>query len=235
MIIVVGLPAYVDGAGGGISAGGLAVEVAAEARRRGAVVELAGKIGSDGAGDAVVVALGRLGIGHAALLRDPARPTPLLVASDREAASTVDLAEMAGMDAEPAVSHLLPEDPNLRPALEGGDVEMALRYLTGPSVVVVADLVSSAALAAAVDGAAFSSAKLVLATAPRAPGSQPTSPAPEMPELPEGATVLEMPPDDDGAFARLLGAYAASLDAGTDPAKAFHDGVLASGWEPSTE
>jgi hypothetical protein len=240
MIVVVGLPAYVDEAGGGVSAGGLAVEVAAEARRRGAVVELAGKVGSDGAGDAVVVALGRLGIGHAALLRDPARPTPLLV-SDREAAGTADLAEMAGMDSESAVSHLLPEDPNLRPALEAGDVEMALRYLAGPSVVVVADLLSSAALAAAVDGAAFSTAKLVLATARQAPGSQPTSAASEMPELaempelPEGATVLEMPPDDDGAFARLLGAYAASLDAGTDPAKAFRDGVLASGWEPSTE
>ena len=78
MIVVIGLPAYAGSAAGEGSAGGLAVDVAAGARARGGVVELVGKVGDDGAGDAVVVALGRLGVGHAALLRDPARPTPLL-------------------------------------------------------------------------------------------------------------------------------------------------------------
>jgi hypothetical protein len=78
MIVVVGLAAYSTTADGQGSAGGLAVDVAAEAARRGGTVELVGKVGDDGAGDAVVLALGRLGIGHAALLRDPARPTPVL-------------------------------------------------------------------------------------------------------------------------------------------------------------
>ena len=81
MIVVIGLPAYVDSPDGERCAGGLAVEVASAAQRRGSTVELVGKVGNDGAGDAVVVALGRFGIGHAALLRDPILPTPVLATS----------------------------------------------------------------------------------------------------------------------------------------------------------
>ena len=92
MIVVVGLPAYADSPDGEKCAGGLVVEVAAAARRRGAQVELVGKVGNDGAGDAVVVSLGRLGIGHAALLRDPVRPTPVLVA---DASNDVEVDEDA--------------------------------------------------------------------------------------------------------------------------------------------
>lgn len=88
MIVVVGLPAYADGPDGEECAGGLAVEVAAAARRRGGTVELVGKVGNDGTGDAVVVALGRLGIGHAALLRDPARPTPVLTVTPPDETGT---------------------------------------------------------------------------------------------------------------------------------------------------
>jgi len=238
MIVVVGLPAYTD-EDGEHCAGGLAVEIAAEATRRGSRVELAGKVGSDGPGDSVVVALGRMGVGHAALLRDPARPTPLLT-NDTPDADTADatVGEVAAADAAAAgvpgselgasADHgrLLPDDPNLRPALEAGDVEMALRYLTGPSVVVVAEGLAPSALAAAVQGAAFSEAKLVVLAEPGA-----TSLA----GIPDAATVLEKPLADDGSFARLVGAFAASLDAGADPAKAFRDGVAASGWEPSAD
>jgi hypothetical protein len=238
MIVVIGLPAYAD-EDGEICAGGLAVEIAAEASRRGGAVELAGKIGGDGAGDAVVVALGRLGIGHAALLRDPAKATPLLVAAEPSAESLIPadteaaVAPISAAAMEPeaelaAGSRLLPEDPAARPSLDAADVEMALRYLTGPSVVVVAEPLSAAALAAAVEGAAFAGARLVV-LAGTADRGRP------IPNLPDGATVLEMPPDDDASFARLLGSYAASLDAGVDPARAFRDGIAAAGWEPSAE
>jgi hypothetical protein len=135
MIVVVGLPVYADGPDGEECAGGLAVEVAAAARRRGGTVELVGKVGNDGAGDAVVVALGRLGIGHAALLRDVARPTPVLTATQLE--ESVDSA--AEEHAEEPQSLLLPVDPAARPALEAADVELALRFLPEASVIVLAD------------------------------------------------------------------------------------------------
>jgi sugar/nucleoside kinase (ribokinase family) len=85
MIAVVGLPAWAGTPDGEGSAGGPAVDIAVAAHRRGAAVELVGKVGDDGAGDAVVVSLGRLGIGHAALLRDPTRPTPVIAPPDAAA------------------------------------------------------------------------------------------------------------------------------------------------------
>jgi hypothetical protein len=51
---------------------GRAAEIALGARAAGAEVQLVGAIPDDQAGDAIVLALGHAGIGHAALLRDPA-------------------------------------------------------------------------------------------------------------------------------------------------------------------
>ena len=49
--------------------------------------------------------------------------------------------------------------------------------------------------------------------------------------LPETATVLAAPVSDpDGAFAAVVGAYAAALDGGASPADAFA-GAIAGGWE----
>jgi hypothetical protein len=224
MIVVVGLAAYLatpDGAG---TAGGTAVGVAAEAVRRGAAVELVGKIGNDGAGDAVVLGLGRLGIGHAALLRDPARPTPMLVvepAGEQEDGES-DAAELAGMAADDAPSiALLPAEPDERPALEAGDVQLALRYLAEARVVVLAAELGEAALAAAVDGAQFAGARLVVLV--------PAGSAP--PTVPGEATVLEAPAADDGSFGRVVGAFAAALDSGLDAEVAFANAVERSGWE----
>ena len=240
MIVVIGLPAYLGSATGEGSAGGLAVEAAAAAHARGSAVELVGKIGDDGAGDAVVLALGRLGIGHAALLRDPARPTPVLSAvvaesatAEPEAAGPADaaptdtltgvLAEALAGDDEPRVEvELFPADPALRPGLEAGDIALALRYLAEASVVVLAEPLPEAAVAAVVEGAGFSGARLVVLLPP---GSTP-------PPLPPEATVLETPAVDDGSFGRVVGAFAAGLDAGTEPAAAFSDAVRSSGWEP---
>ena len=55
----------------GVRPAGLAAGIACAAAAAGGSVELVGSIGDDPAGDAVVVALGRAGVGHAALLRDP--------------------------------------------------------------------------------------------------------------------------------------------------------------------
>lgn len=228
MIVVIGLPAYAGSTGGEGSAGGLAVEAAAAAHALGSSVELVGKVGDDGAGDAVVLALGRLGIGHAALLRDPARPTPVLSAvavatkSDTADEAADALAGDRGYE-EPRVEvGLLPADPAARPGLEAGDISLALGYLAETRVVVLAEPLSEVAVAAVVEGATFAGAQLVVLVPPGA------TPQP----LPPETTLLEAPAADDGSFGRVVGAFAAGLDAGAEPAAAFADAVRATGWEP---
>jgi hypothetical protein len=215
VIVVVGLPAYADSPDCEECAGGLAVQVAAAAKSRGGEVELVGKIGDDGAGDTVVVALGRLGVGHAALLRDPARPTPVLTV----AAADDDAAEV---DAEMPEVRLLPESPDARPALEAADVELALRYLPQAGVIVLADTLLQSAVVAGAEGADFAAARLIVLL--------PAGATP--PAVPAGAIVLEAPPEDNGSFGRLVGLFAGALDAGVEPAAAFKEAVAATGWEP---
>jgi hypothetical protein len=238
MIVVIGLPAYAGSAGGEESVGGLAVDVAAAAAVLGSSVELVGKVGDDGAGDAVVLALGRLGVGHAALLRDPARSTPVLsavaVATEPEAADgaadalagaalTADALAGDRADDGPRVEvELLPADPAARPGLEAGDISLALRYLAEARVVVLAEPLPEVAVAAVVEGATFAGARLVVLLPPGA-----ASPA-----LPPEVTLLEAPAVDDGSFGRVVGAFAAGLDAGAEPAAAFAEAVRASGWQP---
>ena len=253
MIAVVGLPAWAGSPDGEGSAAGLAVAVAAAAHARGAAVELAGKIGDDGAGDAVVVALGRLGIGHAALLRDPAHATPVLAAAEEESdeASRAG-ADVATVDAGPAIGEesdrgapspdeigptLLPADPAQRPGLDAADLDLALRYLPGPTTVVLADPMPDAAITAAMEAAAFAGARLIVlvpaggavpdATAAQAGGATLVGGATQAAD----AIVLETPEQDDGSFGRLVGFFAAALDAGREPAAAFRQAVESAGWE----
>jgi hypothetical protein len=240
MIVVVGLPAYAGGPDGVGGAGGLAVDVAAAARQRGGSVELTGKVGDDGAGDAVVVALGRLGIGHAALLRDSGRPTPVIVragAQDRGAADAGEAVEdhtaaaigptaadalFADADGVEGLEPiLLPEDPAERPGLEAADVELALSYLPGASVIVLADPLPEAAVQAGAQAAAYAGARLIVLV--RSGESPPAAAA--------DAIVLEAPDRDDGSFGRLVGGFASALESGLDPAAAFREAVEASGWE----
>jgi hypothetical protein len=223
VIVVVGLPAYADSPDAERCAGGLAVEVASAARSRGGAVELVGKVGDDGAGDAVVVALARLGIGHAALLRDPVLPTPVLARPATDDA-TVEL-DAVELDAVGPDVRLLPEDAAARPGLDPADVDLALRFLPAAGVIVLADALSGDAIAAAAEGAAFATARLIVLV--------PAGATP--PALPPEATVLETPPDDDGSFARLVGLFAGALDAGADPKAAFEEAVEASGWEAIAE
>src|SRR4051794_34548379 len=115
MIVVVGTPAW-NGSDPPAPAG-LACEVAVAAASRGRRVELVGRIGDDAAGDALVIALARAGVGHAAVLRDPSRPTALLTPSTQ----TDDAVAAPDDSTDPFAS---------APRLEPADVSLALSYLT---------------------------------------------------------------------------------------------------------
>ena len=160
-----------------------------------------------------MIALARAGVGHAAILRDPARGTPrLAVPADPEA-----LAD----DPSPAGATNAVAAPRLEPA----DVSLALSYLTAFAVLVVTDDVPPDVLPAALDGAGFAGAHVVLLLAP---GSQP----------PEGlgaaATVLAVPGEgDEGAFATVIGVYAEGLAAGLEPGTAFRAAI--GDWQPASD
>ena len=112
------------------------------------------------------------------------------------------------------------------PLLEPADVSLGLQYLTTFRVLVVADDVPAAVVPVAAEAAGFAGAHLVLLV--------PAGPAGGSRETTAGgdATVLAAPKGgDDGAFARLVGAYAAGVDGGADPAGAFSAAVAAVGWE----
>lgn len=181
VIVVIGTPRFATDEDGEPVAAGLAVDIAAAAVRLGAAVEFSGRIGDDERADAIVLDLGRRGIGHAALLRLGG----LRVTDDSD----------AGPPTGPAAA----------------DVDLALRYLTGYAVVVVADELAPDALDAAMEAAAWCDAHLVVISRYEGPPMG----------LPESSTVLE-PPDDGGeAFAAFVGAYAAAIDRGDDAATAF--------------
>jgi pfkB family carbohydrate kinase len=126
-------PGDPDGANG--RPGGPAAAIALAARAHGSDVQLVGTLGDDPEGDAVVTGLGKAGIGHAALLRDPAARTPVL-----------------GKDRGPL------------PRLDVEDVDLALRYLPDQRVLVVAEPLSAAALARVGEAALFQQAALVVVT-----------------------------------------------------------------------
>jgi hypothetical protein len=138
MIVVVGSPvAAADGAS--FTAAGLAALTAINLAAKGESVELIGRVGSDAAGDAIVLALGRAGVGHAALLRDAARSTPM------------------GDTAEGI-------------ALDSGDLQLALRYLTAFDAAIFiapvgAPQATGALLGLMRDGAAFAGARLIVVAA----------------------------------------------------------------------
>jgi hypothetical protein len=97
--------------------------------------------------------------------------------------------------------------------LDAGDVELALRYLPGYRVVVATDGLSPEALAAAVAAATWAEAHFILIGDPGAVDG-----------LPDASTVLQ-PPDtgENGGFASLVGSYAAAIDRGVEPDRAFAD------------
>src|SRR5215212_7995950 len=82
MIVVAGSPAARLLESGAV-AGGLAATIAIAAAKDGAAVEIVGRVGDDGTGDAVLQDLATAGVGHVAILRTAAEATPLIGDSDR--------------------------------------------------------------------------------------------------------------------------------------------------------
>lgn len=111
---------------------GLAALVAVATADTGAAVQLVGSVGDDREGDEVIIRLGRAGVGHAALLRDPAGRTPV-----------------TGLDRDPA------------PRLDAQDVELGLRYLSDARVLVLAEPLDGEAQAAALEAARYHGAEVV--------------------------------------------------------------------------
>lgn len=132
MILVVGRPGLGPTNGIARTAGRVA-QAAAEA---GAPVEIVGSVGDDAAGDALVVALGRAGIGHAAVMRDPGAATPAADAPDGSL-----------------------------PRLDASDLELGLRYLPECRVLVLAEPVGSEVRRVAVGAAAYHNAALIVVLA----------------------------------------------------------------------
>ena len=178
MIVVLGRPAL-DERG---ALGGLPARVAAAAAAAGARVEMVGTVADSADGDNTVVQLGRAGVGHAALLRNPGEAR----------------------------------------TLEAADVDLALRYVPDSRVVVLAEPLDAAAARAVFDGAAYHGAELIIV---RESGAAATS------DVPAGATMLEQPDEDAGAFADLVGRYASGIDSGRPAADAWSDAIAATGWE----
>ena len=192
MIVILGRP--------GLSRSGAldgdAARIALTALHSGGDVELVGSVGDDPDGDSVVTLLGSLGIGHAAVLRDPAGETP------REG------------------------EPRPLPRLDAADIDLGLKYIAECQVLVVADPLDGAAMTVAAEAAAYHRAALVVLThegseAPRG--------------VPDDATLLEVPAEDGGAFAELVGRYASALDTGRAAADAWRDALDETGWEPAEE
>ena len=213
MIVVIGSPIgrLVDGH---VAAWGAAAQTALAAAGAGRAVQLVGRIGDDPTADGLLIDLARGHVGHVAVLRDPAQATPLAPAT------TVD-DDPSDVDSGEASADR-PGSPAPGFALDAADVELGLRYLTDFGVVVVAEPAGTAVLAVAAEAARWNDAVLILVV-----GQETVMPD----GLPAGAIVFEAPSDDpDGAFAGLVGHFAAAIDDGADPGAAFRGALADDGW-----
>ncbi|HEV7605031.1 MAG TPA: hypothetical protein VGO15_08680 [Candidatus Limnocylindrales bacterium] len=221
MIVVVGSPIgrIADGL---VLAAGMAARVALAAAAAGRSVQLVGKTGDDPTADAVVLDLARGGVGHVALLRDPARATPL---EPPPVDGSVD-ADAVGPN-DPADDPILTDPRSGRvvgdgPLLDGADVDLGLRYLTEFAVVVLAEPADPDTLAIVADAARWGEARMVVVV-----GAGEGTPD----GLPEDVVVFEAPgADPDGVFATLVGNFAAALDEGVEPGEAFRVSIASDGW-----
>ncbi len=216
MIIVIGSPVGRLDADV-LAAGGTASRVALAAAALGRAVQLVGVTGDDPTADGVVLDLARGGVGHVALLRDPGRATPF----ETSTAEAID--DDAPADrSEPAHAAPDPAAAPPGPALEAADVELGLRYLTDFAVVVLAEPVDPQTIAVVAAATRWGEARMVLVVA--AGQSVPEG-------LPDDVVVFGSPVDDsDGAFAHLVGAFAAALDKGTEAGVAFRSSIASDGW-----
>jgi sugar/nucleoside kinase (ribokinase family) len=210
VIVVIGIPTWRASDPPGPD--GRACRIAVAAAARGAAVELVGRAGDDGAGDQLMLALAKAGVGHVALLRDPVRATPVV------ASAPDDDSVVPGGDRELDVLTGSADAPILEPA----DVALALGYLPSYDVIIVADDVPAEVVPIAGEAAEFGGAHLVVLV-----GEGNAAPH----GVPARAAVFAAPRDDSGgAFDVFVGMYAAAIDAGDTPAEAFAR-ARGSGWE----
>jgi len=213
VIVVIGSPAgrLQDAE---VVAAGTAARVALAAASAGRKVQVVGRTGDDAAADGLLLTLTRGGVGHVALLRDPVARTliePDLAVEDT-APSSSDEAEM-------------PPQPSERGTLDAADVELGLRYLTEFAVLVLAEPTSADVVRVVADAAGWNGAQLLMVVDAGA----------DVDGFPPDAIVFEAPADDrDGAFASLVGTFAAALDDGGIPGDAFRSSVEAEGWAEAT-
>jgi hypothetical protein len=221
MIVVVGQPLYrqIDDAP---AADGLGARIALAAAVHGRSVQLVGKAGEDPEGDAVVLALARGGVGHVAFLRDAGMITP---GAPELADDDVDLPDRRDDTPPPNLAHVAPAPGGS--ALDAADVELALRYLTSFSVLVLGQPADPNLVRVVGTAAGWADARLIVVV----PAGDPVPG-----DLPSDAIVFEAPDEDpDGVFAEMVGAFAAALDDGSDPATAFAASMAEAGWQPSAE
>jgi hypothetical protein len=209
VIVVLGRPGIVpSGEGEGGRPGGLAVAIATAIAAAGEAVELVGSIGDDAEGDLVAVALGQAGVGHAALLRDPAARTPR-----RSAGATVD------------------EAPGRLPRLDADDVSLGLGYLPACRVLVIAaDALDPRARAAAIDGAAYHGASVIAVVGSAEEVNDGFAGAivllaPDPSEDEDGAST--------SAFEAFVAECAVRIARGAPPEAALAEAVAVGPWEPS--
>jgi hypothetical protein len=220
VIVVLGRPVLsaATAATGGPGLGGRGARIARLVAGRGAPVELVGSVGDDPEGDLTIVELGRAGIGHAAVLRDPAARTPV---------------EEGGRTRERGQA----------PRLDAADVELGLRYMLDCKVLVVAERLSRDASAAAAAAADYHGAALVVVL-PGEGGGDAVGPTSPDGSWPPSATILQAPSDpEDGeedasgniAFETMVADFAVRLERGDDAAGAFRAALGDAAWEPAVD
>ncbi len=205
MIVVIG-STYLRGDGPDAVPDGLAGRLVVAAAGAGAAVELIAKLGDDPAGDALLIALARAGVGHVAVLRDPVHPT-----ARRPLIEEVIVDPIEGGEAPASWT----VDPAMAPALDVDDVGLALRYLTEFQVVVAIHPSGGIAQEAAA-AAAWGNAHLVMVM-------RPGDAAP--PGIPPRSVVLEAADDgvEESSIGSRIGVYVAAVDRGAAPGDAFAD------------
>ena len=215
MIVVVGRPRVIrpepDAA---LVPSGIAAQIAITIARSGAAVELVGSIGDDPEGDRVVVGLGVEGVGHAALLRDPATRTP-----------------SEGVDSGRPL-----------PRLDAADIELGLRYLPDCRVLVLAEDIDDAARRAVLDAAGYHGAAVVMIAAPGSVAADTLDDNVTLLETPEAEEDADVPGaeesidvDSTAPFAAFIADYAIRLDRGEAAEAAFRESLGAGSWDAAAD
>jgi sugar/nucleoside kinase (ribokinase family) len=224
VIVVIGQPVLRDTAEGDLAGGvavGSAARIAITAAGAGHSVQLVAKIGEDPEGDAVMLALARGRVGHVTVSRDAGIATP-------HVSQAVDEGRDTGALEAADSAELAPEGPrDAASTLDAADIDLALRYLTDFTVVVLAVRADEATVRVVEEATRWAGSRLIVVVP--AGGFVPDG-------LPHDSIVFEAPDSDpDGVFAAFVGSFAAALDDGSEPEVAFRSSVEGLGWEPAPD